>query len=471
MTNAASFVLTSYSFIHDQPLCRLLEVGNHSKSGHPIPSFEENILINLCLEAKNIFEKEENVLEIDGDLIVVGDIHGSFHDLLRILNYYLENKSKILFLGDYVDRGSFSLECITLLFALKVLNPDNFFMIRGNHEFDSLCKQYGFKDEILNSFSPLSRDTINSKENDLSKFYNYNFFYYTEKLYDAFIETFSYLPICAVVNKSTFCIHGGLCPKLTLIENIKKVNRPIKSFEESQLITNALWSDPSTSKTSMYTENQRGLGYLFNIDVVYSFLKANSMQRIIRAHQCVTHGCNQHFHSLLITVFSASSYSRDMGNYSGILKITKEDNQVEFIKFFPLHQLRKSEAVFYKVITSANDDKEEQTPKCFTLPHPMNSSAKTTFNKNLNKLAMLSNNSDSGCSKVMRLQKPSVFPNRRKTKPIIKMSSMCGKFIRQLDGGNALKSLNLNESINRYPVVDLDQISSENDDCDVEKKV
>lgn len=467
MNNAASFILTSYSFIYEQPLSLLLEVGHHLKSGSPIPSFEENVLLQLCSEAKEIFEKEDNVLDIEGDFIIVGDIHGSFHDLLRILNFYFENKkSKIIFLGDYVDRGSFSLECITLLFAIKILDKDNFFMIRGNHEFDTLCSQYGFKDEIISAFSPRSKSMSNSELKYRTNFKtNSNYFKYTEKVYDSFISAFGYLPICAVLNKTTFCIHGGLCPRLTTIESIQKVKRPINSFDEDKMVTNALWSDPSNAQSHMYTENQRGLGYLFNVDVVYSFLRENKMNRIVRAHQCVTNGCHEQFHSLLITVFSASSYSRDMGNYSGILKLSKENDQIEFVKFFPLHQLKKSEAVFYKVMTSCNVEKEEQTPKCFSFPHPMNSTIVSQA-KNLNRFQMFGNFSDSGFIKPVRLSRPNLYANRRQTKPIVKVNSMCGKLTKPLEGGNALKSLNLNVSINKYPVIDLNQISDENNSLD-----
>lgn len=93
-----------------------------------IPSFDEELIIDLCFNAQNIFQKESNILELEGDLIVVGDIHGSLHDLLRILKFIQEGKFNVLFLGDYVDRGNFSLECITLLYALKIIYPDQYYI-------------------------------------------------------------------------------------------------------------------------------------------------------------------------------------------------------------------------------------------------------------------------------------------------------------------------------------------------------
>ena len=167
MSQAASFILSAYSFIFKCSPDKLFEVGYQSKNGNPIPSFDENVLIDLCTEAKEIFENEGNILQINGNVIVVGDIHGSFHDLLRILNYFQENGKKVLFLGDYVDRGNFSLECITILFALKIIQPDLFFLIRGNHEFDTMCNQYGFKKEILNYYDP--KNPIPSEKNGNNK--------------------------------------------------------------------------------------------------------------------------------------------------------------------------------------------------------------------------------------------------------------------------------------------------------------
>lgn len=129
MESISSYILSAYSFISSNTDDMLLDAGNRSKNGNPIPSFDENLLIDLCSEATQIFANEKNILEIEGDIIIVGDIHGSLHDLLRILKFIKKKNSKILFLGDYVDRGNFSLECITILFALKVSYPDDFFLI------------------------------------------------------------------------------------------------------------------------------------------------------------------------------------------------------------------------------------------------------------------------------------------------------------------------------------------------------
>ena len=107
MTTAAAYILKAYSSILSNQYCKIHEVGYQCKEGSPIPSFDEDLLIELCSNVQLIFEKEDNVLVIKGDLIIVGDIHGSFHDLLRILKYTHEKDSKVLFLGEYVDSGNF----------------------------------------------------------------------------------------------------------------------------------------------------------------------------------------------------------------------------------------------------------------------------------------------------------------------------------------------------------------------------
>lgn len=297
MGKISSYILSTYSTIFAHSPKTISDVGYELKGGTPIPSFEENILIDLCTEVQEILEQEDNVLELNGDFIIVGDIHGSFHDLLRIIHFIQEKPSKVLFLGDYVDRGNFSLECITILFAIKSEYPDSVYLIRGNHEFDSLCSQYGFKDEIMNYHNPKKQSTAKRQQNNTSQssdgkpvqrddfdtnYNDTNCYQYSEALYYSFIKAFSYLPIASIINNTTFCIHGGLGKKLDNIENINKlIQRPIDNFEDCKLLSDALWSDPTDCPEGSYIPNPRGRGNLFNNRAVSMFLKNNNLKRMI----------------------------------------------------------------------------------------------------------------------------------------------------------------------------------------------
>ena len=295
MNTHASYIYSAYSFINSISEEQLYQVGSLSVDGIPIPSFDEDLLIKLCKDAKRIFKNEENIIEIDGDSIIVGDIHGSLHDLLRIIQRIEKCNSKVIFLGDYVDRGCFSLECITLLFTLKILKPKRIFLLRGNHEFEDMCSNYGFKNEILNYHNPhksvkTKTDKINKiNENEINfefdsdsddekndndvlqeetyfaNHVNINCYKYSEKLYEAFMKAFSYLPICAIVNKTSICIHGGLSPLLYKVDSIQnQIKRPVTSFDENPLLCDIAWGDLLENMPEFFCDSNRGRGKLFS---------------------------------------------------------------------------------------------------------------------------------------------------------------------------------------------------------------
>ena len=167
-----------------------------------IPKFNEEDLIDLCDSAIFTLKKiNKTLLYIPSPSIVIGDLHGNLHDLIRLMNAIIDVFSnRVLFLGDYIDRGQFQLETITILLALRIEYPEHFFLIRGNHEFASVNAYGGFKDEILQSG-------------------------YSEALYNKINETFSWLPIAAVINDHIFCVHGGLSP---LFHEIKQIETEFK---------------------------------------------------------------------------------------------------------------------------------------------------------------------------------------------------------------------------------------------------
>ena len=171
-----------------------------------LPSFDEVILESLCNSAIDILkQKNQTLLRIPSPSIVIGDIHGNFHDLIRIMNSIADIFSNsVVFLGDYVDRGNYQIETITLLLALRIEYPNNIFLLRGNHEFTAVNSYGGFKKEILESG-------------------------YSETLFNKFNEVFSWFPIAAIINEHIFCVHGGLSPFFHEVKQIEtEFKLPIK---------------------------------------------------------------------------------------------------------------------------------------------------------------------------------------------------------------------------------------------------
>ena len=126
----------------DDLLMRLLS----ARSPRGANLLEEEIR-GLCQKARHILLQQPALLELEAPIKICGDIHGQYTDLLRL--FELGGKppeSNYLFLGDYVDRGKLGVECICLLLAYKVKYPENFFLLRGNHECQSINRLYGFYD-------------------------------------------------------------------------------------------------------------------------------------------------------------------------------------------------------------------------------------------------------------------------------------------------------------------------------------
>jgi serine/threonine-protein phosphatase 2B catalytic subunit len=145
---------------------------------------------------------------------VCGDIHGQFYDLVKLLEVGgSPATNSYLFLGDYVDRGNFSIECVLLLYAYKILYPTTFFMLRGNHECRHLTEYFTFKEECEPSFLPPSSP---------SRFYSSNFCVlgkhkYNSDIYDLLMDSFDALPIGGVLNDQFLCIHGGISPSIKTV--------------------------------------------------------------------------------------------------------------------------------------------------------------------------------------------------------------------------------------------------------------
>jgi len=266
---------------------------------------KESIQALLDLSIQN-FQKRTICLNLTGPIIVIGDIHGNIADLIKIFQLFgTPPINKYLFLGDYVDRGLYSLEVLTLLLSFYCLYPDSMYFIRGNHEFAVTNKIYGFYEELTTVF-------------------------HSDDIFDHFQELFSWMPLAAIINNKFFCVHGGLSPLLTSLSQLNEISLPILTYDNNQIVSDLVWSDPSIDNPD-YASNRRGLGCTFGIDAVTNFLENNNLKAIIRGHQCIADGYMTFLGNLGITVFSSSNYCSVIHNKCGVLSIGQ--NKIEFYNF------------------------------------------------------------------------------------------------------------------------------------------
>jgi diadenosine tetraphosphatase ApaH/serine/threonine PP2A family protein phosphatase len=253
----------------------------------------------LLRDAERQFAAEPAQLDLFGNFVVVGDIHGSIDDVLTIFSTFGYPPARdYIFLGDYVDRGENSIEVVVVLFALKLLFPDRIYLLRGNHECASISRRYGFHRECIDFFG-------------------------TTCAHERFCDVFAQIPLAAVVNGSIFCVHGGLSPDLDSVREISnEIQRPLPEFNQS-VAADLVWSDPSDSIEG-FEDSPRGRGHLFGSDTVAEFLEANGLSLIIRAHQFCQTGCQMPFCELL-TVFSASDYC-GKGNTAGVVLVAENSS-------------------------------------------------------------------------------------------------------------------------------------------------
>lgn len=271
-------------------------IDSSSIHDYKMPQFTQDEIKEVCQNAVDVLNTQPTILKINEPVILIGDIHGSFDDLARIIKLFGKpSKTKYLFLGDYVDRGEYSVPVILYLLACACKYPDNVWLIRGNHEFSHINKVYGFFDEIINSG-------------------------FTEIVWEYFQEVFYYLPLAAIVMNSIFCVHGGLSPSLIKLRTLEELQRPIPNYINLPLVSDLVWSDP-TEDNIEFAANQRGSGVLFGNSSVARFLESNNLQLIVRGHQCNANGVHSFSKNQGVTVFSCSDYSGIDKNKCGALQV------------------------------------------------------------------------------------------------------------------------------------------------------
>ncbi|KAK6819717.1 Serine/threonine-protein phosphatase PP2A catalytic subunit [Apiospora arundinis] len=227
----------------------------------------------LCEKAREVLQDESNVQPVKCPVTVCGDIHGQFHDLMELFKIGGPNPdTNYLFMGDYVDRGYYSVETVTLLVALKIRYPQRITILRGNHESRQITQVYGFYDECLRKYG-------------------------NANVWKFFTDLFDYLPLTALIDNQIFCLHGGLSPSIDTLDNIRALDR----IQE---------------------------------DISEAFNHNNGLTLIARAHQLVMEGYNWSQDRNVVTIFSAPNYCYRCGNQAAIMEID-EHLKYTFLQFDP----------------------------------------------------------------------------------------------------------------------------------------
>lgn len=265
----------------------------------------------LCDKAREILVDESNVQRVDAPVTICGDIHGQFYDLIELFKVGGECPyTNYLFLGDFVDRGYYSVETFLLLLALKVRYPDRITLIRGNHESRQITQVYGFYDECLRKYGSV------------------NVWRYCTEIFD-------YLSLSAIIDDKIFCVHGGLSPAINTLDQIRVIERK-QEVPHDGAMCDLMWSDPEDIEG--WGLSPRGAGYLFGGDVVAKFNEINHIDLVARAHQLVMEGYKTMFPNKgsgrgsgavdsLVTVWSAPNYCYRCGNVAAILELDEHLDQ------------------------------------------------------------------------------------------------------------------------------------------------
>lgn len=263
-------------------------------------TIKESEVKALTNRAREILIEESNVQRISSPVTICGDIHGQFFDLKELFKVGGDvPETNYLFMGDFVDRGFYSVETFLLLLALKVRYPDRITLIRGNHESRQITQVYGFYDECLRKYGSV------------------NVWRYCTEIFD-------YLSLSAIIDDRVFCVHGGLSPSINTLDQIRTIDRK-QEVPHDGAMCDLLWSDPEDIEG--WGLSPRGAGFLFGEDVVLAFNHTNKLDLIARAHQLVMEGYKHMFRDQLVTVWSAPNYCYRCGNVAAILELDEHLNK------------------------------------------------------------------------------------------------------------------------------------------------
>lgn len=291
------------------------------------------MITSIANHAAEIFKSEPRVLKVNQPVIVFGDIHGNLRDLMVYERLFWKSYPSILpwnyvFLGDYVDRSEYSLETILYLMCQKIVCRHKFFLIRGNHEFRNVNREFSFRKELLGNFGPEDG----------------------EEIWNLMNRVFDFMPMCAVINNKVFCCHGGVPAsaipgQVCTMKELDAIPCPYQGLDPNQPESGGpawelVWNDPMDNDdfqsvvdqirsptegqgemraSGFATNTKRQTGKYFSEAATKRFLTHNKLDYVIRAHECVHHGYQTKHGGLTTTVFSSSDYSA--GNNAAVVMV------------------------------------------------------------------------------------------------------------------------------------------------------
>jgi len=339
------------------------------RSCRPIPEAQVR---EICHKARELLIEEGNVVTVTAPVTICGDIHGQFHDLMELFRVGGDvPDTNYLFMGDFVDRGFYSLETFLLLLCLKVRYPDRMTLIRGNHESRQITTVYGFYDECIRKYGsanvwryccdifdylalgaivlgasntlssavePIDEDVeievCDQQGGTLSRFSRQH----RQQMNNAASPNGvsadrTGAPGSGATGDSNgssgnptgavLCVHGGLSPLIDTIDKIRLIDRKQEVPHEGAMC-DLLWSDPD--EIDGWGLSPRGAGFLFGADIVKVFNYRNDLGLIARAHQLVMEGFKEMFDASIVTVWSAPNYCYRCGNVAAVLELSEDDS-------------------------------------------------------------------------------------------------------------------------------------------------
>jgi len=284
----------------------------------------EDAMLILCYHLRSVLLEESTVHPVSTPVTICGDIHGQFWDVLHLLRLCdglgKEGTGRYVFMGDFVDRGYYSLETVSLLFVLKARYPENITLLRGNHESRQITQVYGFYDECQTKYG-------------------------NSAVWKACCGVFDFLNLAAIIDDQILCVHGGLSPDIKTIDQIRILPR-VQEIPHEGPFCDLMWSDPE--EIDGWAVSPRGAGWLFGERVTKEFLHLNDLSLLARAHQLVQEGYKHMFATSggtartfgedpnalsdgLVTVWSAPNYCYRCGNLGSVMRLGYDGTYPAFI--------------------------------------------------------------------------------------------------------------------------------------------